>query len=318
MPRVILVILIAIALAGCARPDTADPDPPATSVPATGGPAAPFVSLTPPAGATSGGAPTLPIGRSWTYAYESLYDGDQDITVVVARGSGGGYLFAGKSAEDLSGEVLWGRQWLGPHDSQLMDTDQRSLLFSFPLEHGKSWEYRSGLTVTATAATVATPSGSEPGFVIEGRQSENDIHVRAEYAPSVGYFTSFLWEGGGRVIEKLTLKAQGVSETATWFRPGPSAFADGTTPTVKVLDVPAGFDLVLMSGGAENGGRVALTPPLTSGETPWTFESEGAESWSQTSFEAFEGRWSLSAASGQGFAMGTSKAVAWLPADLTP
>jgi hypothetical protein len=286
----------------------------------------------PPSGVNfSAERPQLPIGRSWTYRLSLVYDTAKEVTVVVARQDADGYLFAGASQQDVVGDAMWGRFWHGPHTLDLADKEEGGHPFDFPLHDGKSWAYSRTMNVTAHAAQVSTPGHSERGFAIEGQASDasgNTRHIRYEYAPSVGYVTSFTFDVNGNRGMELALTKTGMATGYTWYTAGPAAGAcNDPLPPVPppsvppppsapaTLSVPAGFDAVIVSAGSAGGGRVVIAPPAASASQPWTFENAGEERWDSAILPGTEGTWALGTLlppGNVGFACGRIEAVAWI------
>ncbi len=289
-PVFTLLTVLTIALAGCVTDDApsvaagdsneATP-PPATEQDATG------VAMTE--------APVLPVGRAWTYETTHLYDGDGPITIVVARATPTGYLFAGATTADLVGEVAWGRVWFGERDLglRLLPRGPDPLGwkgFDFPLFDGKTWDM-GRYDVTARATSVSTPNGPEDGYRIE--RTVEDGLVYWDYAPSVGYFTRFHSEYAGVVYADLRLASMSTANAWTWYDLGPRGQSAESPGGAAQLEVPAGYDAVVISAGASRGGRIDVLPPATSREAPWTFASDTDEAWAHAVYPAHEGAWTF-------------------------
>lgn len=309
---------LALLLAGCVdapqapeAPPAADDDPCAGVVDCPCG----------PTGEVCGArvdAPDLVPGTAWTYRARSFYDGDADVTIVVASAGPDGYLFAGATPEDVGPSAVWYRDWHGPHGRDLNAVQDATFrVFDWPLHDGKTWELLEGMPVTARAADVPTPSGPEPGFVIEGTRDDERGARRfvAQYAPSLGTLTEYLWEVDGAPFYHLELARVGTTASYVWFERGPRVDAEGygdpSPDALQVLEVPAGASAVLVSAGGD-GGRVAVTPP---GAAPWTWEApSGGESWNPiVAFPATEGRWAVAAAgAAPSWAYAAVQVVTWV------
>lgn len=294
---VVALLLLPAALAGCLGAETEAADDPGaqetTPVPRTG----------PPLVEREAPAPDLPVGRAWTYAATLRYNPDTEFTVVVASRDANGYLFAAASEDDLLTAAVWTEEWYGPRDASLNLEGWH--LLDFPLKDGKTWEaIPEFLTVTARAAPVSTPFGSEPGFIIEG-VNENGFRARYEYAPSVGYLTSLHTSVGERPLDQITLTRMGDAKEWVWFERGPAAYVGGDHPWpapppvrppsagAAPFEVPAGHDALVVSAGGARGGRVAVQPPANGATGPWTYQSDGNEAWQTAALAPTAGTWSL-------------------------
>ncbi len=260
-------------------------------------------------------APVLPLGRSWTYAADEFYYGERTITVVVAKVTPTGYLLAASAREQLPPEIAWGDQfWFGERDLDLnrVETADRSawIGFDFPLVDGKTWS--SGRwNVTARATQVETPDGVVAGFRMTRDTDRGTVFW--EYAPAVAYLTRYYAEFDGVVFTDLKLKQVGRSTEWAWYERGPRASAADTPGEAAVLDVPPGYDAVILSAGAARGGRVSVVLPPTSGAAPWSFTTDASETWEHAILPAHEGKWGLVVASeDSAFAGIWAHTVRWL------
>jgi hypothetical protein len=139
---------------------------------------------------------------------------------------------------------------------------------------------------------VRVPGGTEPGFVVEGTGERG--HVRYEYAPAVGYYSSWLYESAsGGYFEKLTLTRVGQAKDWVWFEPSKAIWAyDPAAPAT--MDVAQGVDAVLLSAGGA-GGRATVTMPDGSYRTE-TFPAEAIADgvWRQAILPPLAGKWTAS------------------------
>lgn len=324
--------LCALLLAGCATPAAsppagdscrADPCLPACHVVDCSGPARPIALP----GAPATGPPDLSVGTAWTYSQKGTYDTAQEITVVVANKDASGYLFAAGTEAQLVSSAIWGADWYGHHKLNLAQDEAGRVgpgILEFPLFDGKSWDLH-GRSMVARATNVTTPGGTSPGFVITGARNASVLTV--EYAPSVGYVTRYHIDISGQPFWDLTLTKVDHNHAGwVWFKAGPRLEQGNhdlslpvsppapvpLTPVASAnsLDVPAGFDAVLVSAGSA-GGRVELRGP---DGAAWSFENGGAEKWTQSILPGTAGKWALAAASsGQdGWAYGVILAVNWV------
>lgn len=280
-PAVAVVLLVLVA--GCVERGPAD-GPGATAVPS-------IVEPTPDDGSRAESvlhAPVLEPGRAWTYRADGVWMPIDGFTIVVAEASSSGYLFAGAEEEDLADTASWRRAWFGPLDASL--NSEGGTLLDFPIENGESWELW-GLTVTARFADVATPTGEEPGVVVEGAADGRSLSY--EYAPSVGFLTSFEYQRNGIPYERIRLERVGTENEWVWLELGPMAYAGNEDPASQFV-LAEGFDAVAVSGGGVNGGRVAVVPPAGGGEA-WTFEAADEEKWETFLMPAAAGAWALAA-----------------------
>lgn len=232
-------------------------------------------------------APVLPSGRAWTYEGTEFYNEDTKFDVVVLRADEKGYLFGGGAEDDLVYEAVWGGRWYGERTPKLDPAESGRHLLDFPLSDGKSWAYSDdGLTLTARAKEVATPRGLLPGFVIEGRSDAVTMH--AEYAPDIGNLVALRVVYADGIVGqdvRMTQMREGVK--GLWYEGGPRAATDAAN--TLTLDVPPGFDAVLVSAGGMKGGRAALAGP-TGAHWQRDFPEE-AETWKQGILAADVGRW---------------------------
>lgn len=252
-------------------------------------------------------APTLPVGRAWTYEATGVYDTGTTVTIVVAQATDEGYLLAGKAPGDLLEEVSWDRPWQGQVDLELNPAgEDGSTLFDFPLDQGKTWEDR-GATVTARIGQIPHPDGQRIGLIMS-TETEDGERVWT-YDPQVGYLTSYRSTRGNTTYLQLNLTETTTSETWTWFEPHAQAFSDGSAP--GMLEVPGEATGVVVSAGGWGGGQAQIVPPLT-GPAPATYQFTDQERWTYDTYEAAEGSWQLTAQSppqGLGFIQAT--AVTW-------
>lgn len=263
-------------------------------------------------------APDLVPGTAWTYRQNNLYDAEDEITVVVATAGPSGYLFAGASEADLSGEIVWGRVWFGERDRNLAlvprDKDPGGWNgLDFPLHDGKSWEMARG-TVTARAGPVASPEGLVDGFVIS--RDVEDGEVFWEYAPSIGFVTRYVSRIGGVTYTDMTLTRMAHSSTYTWYEGAEWSESFADPADAKTRDLPGSYDAVVVSAGCAFGGQVALTPPAGSGMEPWRFTCDGPEEWASGTLPAAAGNWGLASSvlhdPGNAFAGVWMRPVTWI------
>jgi hypothetical protein len=291
-------LVAALLAAGCA---TAPPPPTPTPFPTTPGPTA------------EPAVPALFPGEAFTYKTSGIYNTGREETLVVASRNASGYLFAGASKEDLYESAVWGREWTGPHTLGFdpVGEDARHL-FDFPLAEGKSWAFSKDVTVVAHK----TPAG----YHIQASGGKSTVSY--DYDASVGFLSRY-HSSAERPYDAIDLvKASRVTGYA-WYVPGPAADAGtgapapvprGTpAPDVATLDVPAGFDAMLLSPGGTSG-SVTVTPP--GGAQPFSWQAAaGGESWAYAALPATEGKWVLAAAPGSdpnGFSFVRAVAVKWV------
>lgn len=293
-----LLLALVLALPGCLGTD-----PPGEAATRTGPlpptrVACPDVGMTTadaPAGCAASAvangtpAPTLPVGRAWTYQARQTYSPDPEFTVVVAEAGPDGYLFAGGAEDDLVYHALWGSEWHGRHTLDLGIPGWDMVPIRFPLVDGLEWDLTERLRVKARAAQVQTPLGTMPGFVVEGQDER--VTVRYEYADAVGYYVSLLVEIDGRVHEelKLTRMEEGRSDWV-WFERGDLAVVPNPHEPAA-FEVPEGFDNVLVSAGGTRGARATVAPP-PGGPAPWQTEfTDEAQAWHHAVLPPTPGRW---------------------------
>lgn len=252
-------------------------------------------------------APTLPVGRAWTYEATGVYDTGTTVTIVVAEATDDGYLLAGKTPADLMEDVLWDRPWQGEVDAELNPVGQGApQLFDFPLDNGKTWEDR-GTTVTARIGQIPHPDGQRIGLIMSASgESGNRTWT---YDPQVGYMTSYKSTRGDTTYLQLNLTEVTTSETWTWYEAHEQAFSDGSAP--GMLEVSSQATGVVVSAGGWGGGQAQLVPPLT-GPSPATYQFTDAERWTYDLYEAAEGSWQLTAQSPpDGLGYITASSVTW-------
>lgn len=302
--RVAWLVGAALALAGClgAAPPAASP-PPAVETPAPHG---------------SGGnasdethAPDLRVGTAWTYRASGEWETEPSFTVVVAKRSSRDYLFAAARAEDLPGQVAWGRPWFGWRDAELnalpsehpQDVDR---LFDFPLHDGKSWSTSAG-TAVASAADVPTPRGPLPGFVIAVRSG--DVHAEWSFVPAIGFLAHYRLAFGERIVSDVAIESVGEREDWHWYERKVGLDLEGTT--TGVLHVPADADAVVGSVGGHGSAAVVIQPP--DGREPWVFRADAERVNVGFVLDAAPGPWSVStAAASEGSAYARPVAVNWI------
>jgi hypothetical protein len=263
-------------------------------------------------------APTLAKGTTWTYRANGTWDLETGFSVVVASVAPGGYLFAATKKDDIGSIIVWDRPWFGQRDLDLnpilLDGSPGRQYYEFPLEDGKSWSLSpNGLTVTAARAVIATPHGKEAGFIIKG--ANDDQRYEYDYAPSLGFFTRFVWQVGDEIRYNAVLTATSMSAEWVWFErtteslyvywsPDPDTMPKGT------LTVPEGTDVVSVIGYGDVGARGEVVPPAEP-QRAWSFEGKGccsqADSWIHEVLPATPGDWQFVVA-------GTHEAYAGLEA----
>lgn len=259
--------------------------------------------------------PSLGPGAAWTYESTGLWNVPEDLTIVVARASSKGYLFAGGAPIDLVEDVHWNRTWLGPQTLELNPRggDEEIRLFDFPISDGKTWSSRDG-TVTAEATTLETPLGTFEGYqmTLEG----TDTNATWTYAPRVGYLVTYTAELGDQTVLDLALKSVQARENATWYTAHGRALALGG-PSSGSIEVPSEANTVSIVAGGRDGGQVTVFPPATSQQAPWTFEAEGEERWIYDRRPPAEGTWRMTVNHGpSGYAGGGIAAVNWTTLDV--
>lgn len=232
--------------------------------------------------------PVHPVGRAWTFRGIQEYNPDTEIVVVVAEARADGYLMAGATEDDVHYDALWGNPLMGETTRAMQREGFRAWL-DFPLVDGKSWTWGETMNVTARRAPVATPAGSEDGFVISGENEQ--LRVRWEYAPTLGQLVSLSTvRADGRVLDDLKLVKIEEGRAWTWYERGEIAAAwNPHEPTV--FEVPSGYDAVLVSAGGRDGARTVVQSPA--GEA-WSADFPDDEVWKHATMPAAAGRWSAS------------------------
>lgn len=323
-----LVLVVGLALAGLSGCfSSSEPDAPASE------PNAPGDDGTSPtdrgSGETTSGngsqvqAPEPPVGRQWTYEAQGAWNDLGRFHVVLALREDGSYLLAGTEPDDLDEEVF-DRPWHGPVDGDLNPAEGTTFwdpLFDFPLHDGKTWSWGEDDTVRATAKTLQTPSGPSEGFemVLEGPEG---IDIRWTYAPDVAFLTSFTYELKDTTIMDIELVDVSTAQDWLWFEEGPSASANAnpepTDPPISTLEVPEGYDAVIVSAGVEGGGETTVHPPPSGSTDPWTYEGSQEEQWTYDILPGHEGTWTLQASrdspppAAEGYAAVGIRAVEWV------
>lgn len=231
-------------------------------------------------------APELRAGQAWTYEGKEFYNEDTSFTVVVAQVTGEGYLFAGGAEDDLVYEALWWSMWYGMHDRSLNRVDFDRPFLSFPLRDGASWPLSDTTTLTARAAEVDTPLGKDAGFVIEGADERRSLRV--EYSPRAQNIVRLVTTGAdGTVWSDLRMTRVAQAQPWVWYELGPLAVASNPHEPA-LLDVPEGYDHVIVSAGGTEGGRARVDTP---GGPSWSVEFSGDETWRHGMLPAEPGRW---------------------------
>lgn len=272
--------LVLLLLAGCVQPEPQPPDPDVGERSGEPFPGAPTANY------TVNAPPLHPVGRAWTYRGVQEYDPEPEVTVVVAQANEDGYLFAGAAPKDLVYEALWADPLYGPHDRALVRTDFERKWLSFPLYDGKTWAYTDTMSLTARRASLETFNGTEEGFVIEG--SNGAITRRWEYAPALGVIVRHVTtRADGTVIDDYALTS--VREGSPWVWYEVAEIGQAVAEEPALLEVPEGYDNVILSAGGAEGGHVQVRGPT--GET-WSTTFDGAEEWRHGMLPATPGRWS--------------------------
>lgn len=312
--RLLVVVALAGALAGCLGGDEApdSPEDPET------GPQAPGDGN---GGDGSGGSgedpdgdggedeasarrPSLSPGLAWRYNVTGHAAAVDETTVVVARAGQAGYLFAGSSPSDLHGEVTRNRSWLGWQTEGLNPKGDGPRLFDFPLEDGKTWSSPEG-TVTAERAEIEAPMGTFEGY----RMTVDGVNRTWTYAPDVGYLVTYE-EGRDEVpMVRLGLESVGTRANATWYTSEATLRLDG--PGDGTADV-ANASAIVLAGGGDPGATVAATAPTTSQQGPWVTQVREGSSWAYERRAPAEGTWRLSASAPPEGTVGAAlAAVTW-------
>lgn len=304
------VFVLLLLLAGCTA-QTPRPTNPSTA--ANPGSDAPIIGVA---------APTLPLGRAWTYRASGINDVEPEITIVVAPAQHG-YLFAGADEGDLTGQIIWPHPWFGPRDANLNqppDGVARGMKwFDFPLVDGKTWTlWADGPVATAQAASVLTPKGSEPGFSIAAQ--DGDQTMEWDYAPSIGFFTHYLQQGETKSVD-LRLHLVDERTTYAWYERGPHQSVEWNGgPESRphgTLVVPAGYDAVLAIAFGDPGVHGAIVPPEGAART-WSFEGDGCcseqDDWTPVLFPATPGNWELLMSGEEAYGGMETAAVKWIRA----
>lgn len=251
----------------------------------------------------SGERPVLPLGRSFSYRADGIYDTQKAFTFVVAKREGEGYLLAGASTKDTEEAMTWGRDWAGPLDASL--NAKSTKWFDWPLAEGKAWEAWKGTTVTARAATVL----GESGWRIEGKTARGG-DVAWTYSPSIGFLVSYMdTTKEGKHYLHIELEKTGTAREWAWFERGAGAITEsGQAPAT--FQVPDGFDAVILSMGG-TAGRASVAPP---GDAPATWEAKDHEEWVSATLPAKAGVWTVAAVAPPtgGFSYAQADAVKWV------
>jgi len=309
----VLLMVPITALAGCLG---GEETPPPGEDPEAGPDAA-----TPPED-PGAGRPVLTPGLAFTFSSDGVYDLLAEWTVVVVP-RGDGYLLAGASEDDLVGEIVWDNGFFGAVDADLNRPERRDVWrwFDFPLVDGKTWQ-NGERTVVVRAADVRTPSGTEPGFVM--RITLETGSIEWEYAPSIGFITSFFVDSRGAVWERFRLERVHSSSSWVWYEAGDriERAQDTERAAAGVFEVPAGFDALALSVGGTPGGRVVVGRPDPRAPT-YTWEHPGTEGedWVGVLLPATPGRWSYAtldpvSAEPRGYAWIAAHPVRWLRGDV--
>lgn len=298
------VILIALLLTGCMG--SSDPDGPARTTP--GAPSADtqrggtFSEEAPANGSV--GPPSLVVGTAWTYEGTEFYNEDTTFTVVVAEARADGYLFAAGAEDDLVYEALWRSRWYGPRDASLA-RDDGSPILRFPLSEGASWDLFEGLTLTARRADVATPTGTDAGFVIEGSNERVAFHV--EYSPRLGAITLYeVTRADGSTRDSLRMTRVAANAPWVWYELGELIVVPNAHEPAA-FELAEGFDNLLASAGGHSGSRARVEGP---NGASFDASFEGGETWRNAMLPAAPGRW-VGAVAGRPFVDGAPE----LPAE---
>lgn len=232
-------------------------------------------------------APTPAVGRAWTYEGVEFYNEDTAFTVVVSDATAEGYQFAGGAEDDLVYPALWGSWWYGPHDRSLNRVDHDRPLLRFPLRDGASWPFSDTITFVARAFPVDTPAGrDEGGYVIEGGDEHRAIHV--EYSPRAQNIVRLtITRADGTTRDDLRMTRVADNASWVWFELGPLTVVPNAHEP-GIVEVPEGFDNVLVSAGGTQGSRARVEGP---GGTSWSAEFPDVEVWKQTMLPPAAGKW---------------------------
>lgn len=171
-PRALILFALLLApalLAGCSKPEAADPE----------------VAL---AVADTRAGRWL---RGDHWAYHAIYRENRsfDVTLVVHEANGTGFRLGSNSSSGFFGLPFTGNvskdlnPRIGPEDWPL---------YSFPLHDGKTWKYQLfgyDVTSVARAAVLDVPGvGRVPGFTLEA-SAYGQVFARYDYSREAGWFT---------------------------------------------------------------------------------------------------------------------------------
>lgn len=201
--HVLVCILLLAPLAGCAEAPEAElsagtvaaTDVEAPTLPGTTGA---------PVNLTSADAPAWAIGDAWTMGSD-----DGSFTLVVTQADGAGYTLSTDSETVAGFDAMFDISYVGRIRASDLAGSQGGTpvqFFSFPLEDGKKWSTTwDGLTIDLTAtysASIPTPAGAQPGFLIEGLNGETP-YVHYDYVPALRWWSHIAFvEGYGVKVEK--------------------------------------------------------------------------------------------------------------------
>lgn len=239
---------------------------------------------------SSAPVPALSAGLSWRYEVSGPAAHASNLTIVVARSNGSGYLFAGASPRDLAAEVHWDAPWFGRQSLELNPSgeDERRRLFDFPLIDGKGWSWGEG-TVAAERTTLETPLGTLDGYRMTLHGTETNRTWT--YAPRVGYLVSYTEGPTEAPTLRLTLAGLEARSNATWYRALAGYQVDGGGPPGSVQADNATAIAVSLVGN--RGSQATLMPPTTSGQGPTVYQIRDAEGWIYDRVPAVDGEWTL-------------------------
>ena len=209
--RTLLVALLALTagLAGCIegaqRPD--DALAPAAAV------ASPSEDVVKAVNATTGllaeaDAPVWTVGDAWSIVAD--FGGAQETSVLAVTSAGsGGYVLSATSESMATYDAVYDVSYVGrirASDLAGHQQDQPVRFFDFPLSDGKTWTAKwDGMEVVLTAKaspSIATPEGSQPGFLIEGKAGDA-VYVTYDYVPALRWWSQIRFaEGYGFRVDR--------------------------------------------------------------------------------------------------------------------
>ena len=241
VPRAVLTLLVALALAGCLAPNDAPTpvkgvcDNRTASCPAAAPPpGAPAGPVDPATNASFGLAPVWNVGDWWSY---KLSDGGTFQAVVTAVG--GTYTVQTPSNRTALMEALFDFSTLGSIGTDLSGDQggQRVKYFDFPLEENKTWSLSvDGLSLRAKAVIDRNE------WLITATDG-NQTQLVYRYSPTTKWFTSIEWkyQGLSAQLERSGADFRGEAYRATIEQK--YAYATGAPPPATFA-VPTGASAV--------------------------------------------------------------------------